>query len=1165
MKWLDNFIVSERGQWDHPGKLTLVPTRNGKITTRGVKNDLIGIDNLGNMKYMTPENEYQFEGNMVYEIPMKNWLDDFDDGGPIDPRRVTTNANQYTTDNKNIFEQSSIIQNPDNIADATKMYTRSVNTPGKEERFMEYFQSPDSSSFKYSHPFFGQHEIVTSNPLLRKLGDKYFSSKFNIGGDISIPDLSRPNWLDKAQKGQQVKYYDDQLKFAKAEEAYDDSLEGFKKYPLAPYFRSQNISREEFLSENNPATSHFINIHNSGNSILNSDFARGLSISPSGLRPTGNDYEWVYKRPTQKPVYKEKPKEFIPTKIVKLEREPIQLVMPQSDRTLMPYNNTMQVLRSTQKDDRSNENLYPARVVPAPNFRYGGPSKLLDKYQGNTRPSQVNFPIADRSQINNVHARESGTGLNDKWADASRVINSYDNGMPNDTSYTYMTPSESFFYSTKIDPQTNRNIMSYQTGPDTFSTPSPDLINQKKGEIMKLLGIKKDGGPLSKYQGVTKSSQVNKPINAVWSDEFGTYILPETNVTGELPIQYRVPRPLPSGAISSVPFFESVLMAPAAAASLMRAAPMIGSALNTPIAGIPGATAGNALGALGATDALINRLPVIPGQLSRGEYMDAAVNAATGALDIYGANMVSPLFKGTAKGITSTSKSKNLPLKNIEDGADKDFSWLDEEIRYHGLPELNNPKATEVLENFRARLNTPEGKRRLKALGITDKKVLDDLKIVADEKTLAQYWLNKIGINPELPEVRNVTRHEIEHAVKDAVTQSRIKDASKWYDIFFPSINAKKKVEALEETTTNIDKILEGLELRRTPEKVDWGAIKANDKKDPSKLFDYLSNRQRATNYFDSGSEGNEKSAFLAEVQQYMMDQGTIPSKDYVEVTPEMVKNTFVDAVFDETGGGKYLRLFNIMKPTETNYKLIAEGLNEMLGIAPAIGLGTAAALQYNQKPKVVPAPDFRYGGRLEKYQGDEGSSQVNYTYSPEFGTMAPEVEVTGELPIGYKLAKEALPSGAIQSTLGPIEYALMPTFAAPAIRAAMTPKTPVDAELEAIRKLLRKNVTHPKQTGPLPETPPWPNRFLELGDDAWVIGNAERGRTSIENPDIYLPGNLPRRTPRRLPGVNGTQYPNRPPQQKDGGWLDNYQDYNYIKYKDLSLSKGTGWLDNYK
>jgi len=99
----------------------------------------------------------------------------------------------------------------------------------------------------------------------------------------------------------------------------------------------------------------------------------------------------------------------------------------------------------------------------------------------------------------------------------------------------------------------------------------------------------------------------------------------------------------------------------------------------------------------------------------------------------------------------------------------------------------------------------------------------------------------------------------------------------------------------------------------------------------------------------------------------------------------------------------------------------------------------------------------------------------------------------------------------------------------------------PVDTELEAIRKILRKNVTYPKQTGPLTETPPWPNRFLELGDDAWTIGNMERGRTSVPNPDIDLPGKLPKPTPKRLPGVNGTSYPDRLPKQKYGGWLDNY------------------------
>lgn len=68
-KFTEDFIVSQRGQWDYPGLPTAVPTPSGKITTKGVKDDLIGIDNLGNSQYMTPNNEYQFEGDMVYEIP----------------------------------------------------------------------------------------------------------------------------------------------------------------------------------------------------------------------------------------------------------------------------------------------------------------------------------------------------------------------------------------------------------------------------------------------------------------------------------------------------------------------------------------------------------------------------------------------------------------------------------------------------------------------------------------------------------------------------------------------------------------------------------------------------------------------------------------------------------------------------------------------------------------------------------------------------------------------------------------------------------------------------------------------------------------------------------------------------------------------------------------
>lgn len=69
-RFTQGFIISQRGQWDYPGLPTAVPTPTGKITMKGVEDDLLGIDNLGNAQYMTPGNNYQFEGDMVYEIPM---------------------------------------------------------------------------------------------------------------------------------------------------------------------------------------------------------------------------------------------------------------------------------------------------------------------------------------------------------------------------------------------------------------------------------------------------------------------------------------------------------------------------------------------------------------------------------------------------------------------------------------------------------------------------------------------------------------------------------------------------------------------------------------------------------------------------------------------------------------------------------------------------------------------------------------------------------------------------------------------------------------------------------------------------------------------------------------------------------------------------------------
>ena len=118
---------------------------------------------------------------------------------------------------------------------------------------------------------------------------------------------------------------------------------------------------------------------------------------------------------------------------------------------------------------------------------------------------------------------------------------------------------------------------------------------------------------------------------------------------------------------------------------------------------------------------------------------------------------------------------------------------------------------------------------------------------------------------------------------------------------------------------------------KNNPEKVNWSKVKNDDNfKDASKVNDYLLDNQRATNYFSSGSGGREKSAFLAEVQQYMMDKGIIPKTSYTQVTPEMVKNTFNNAII-YTKSGFAIRIG--YKASSTNYNVYLEGRFKQAGV----------------------------------------------------------------------------------------------------------------------------------------------------------------------------------------------------------------------------------------
>ena len=62
-------VVDPMGQWNHPGKCTMIQTPNGGITMRNVPQPVLGIDDTGHMLMMQPEHDYKFPGQDVFEIP----------------------------------------------------------------------------------------------------------------------------------------------------------------------------------------------------------------------------------------------------------------------------------------------------------------------------------------------------------------------------------------------------------------------------------------------------------------------------------------------------------------------------------------------------------------------------------------------------------------------------------------------------------------------------------------------------------------------------------------------------------------------------------------------------------------------------------------------------------------------------------------------------------------------------------------------------------------------------------------------------------------------------------------------------------------------------------------------------------------------------------------
>lgn len=60
-------ITDALGQWEHPGRCTMIPSNN--ITMKNVPHQVLGIDDTGYMQLMHPEQTYTYPGSQVFEIP----------------------------------------------------------------------------------------------------------------------------------------------------------------------------------------------------------------------------------------------------------------------------------------------------------------------------------------------------------------------------------------------------------------------------------------------------------------------------------------------------------------------------------------------------------------------------------------------------------------------------------------------------------------------------------------------------------------------------------------------------------------------------------------------------------------------------------------------------------------------------------------------------------------------------------------------------------------------------------------------------------------------------------------------------------------------------------------------------------------------------------------
>lgn len=229
-------IIDPRGQWAHPGKRTIVPTSNGRITMQGVPYPVYGEDETGYGQMMYPGQDYQFPGQMVDERPMMQ------PGGNV-PADIQQGAEEGRQWLKNWYTQRAQLPQFKDVATQRaglldKLPPMDYN-PGATDKFdaMAYYDSRRSKMVAGNKP-------VNTSPLV-------WSHELNHFVKDKAPQPRDLNWgREYADRG--IKYKDASKQYGMGAKRFAYMRDPFESEAFLTMFRQQakldptkNYSAEE--------------------------------------------------------------------------------------------------------------------------------------------------------------------------------------------------------------------------------------------------------------------------------------------------------------------------------------------------------------------------------------------------------------------------------------------------------------------------------------------------------------------------------------------------------------------------------------------------------------------------------------------------------------------------------------------------------------------------------------------------------------------------------------------------------------------------------------------------------------------------------------------------------------------------------------------------------